>query len=272
MKAPGKGPKWAAVLPPPSSRISTHMSRKMTQRSLWHDYNGKGTYLITLVVKDRRPLLGTLNGNLSNDPPRVDLSSLGRTILLAELPKITTLYRMASLWKVVIMPDHMHFILSISSPIHKGLELGHIIQGFKYGCTVAYRNLYPQSKDSLFEKGFNDKILHRPHQIDGWRNYLADNPRRLMVKRSYPQLFIVLRNLEVAGQSCSIVGNHFLLDIPNKMAVIVHRRYSESEVKSLRCEWLNCAMNGGVLVSCHFSCRESNTTRSNGARWQDNTT
>lgn len=242
------------------------MSTKMKQRCQWHDYNGKGVYLITLVVTGRRPLLGRLEGSLDtasghNDAPRVVLSPLGCNILYSQFPKISQLYPMASIWKVMIMPDHIHFIISVSSPLPGGKDLGTIVQGFKYGCTVALHNHFSCLGDTLFEAGYNDKILNRPRQIDNWRKYLADNPRRLLVKRAFPDLFTVMRDHSIFGQQCSIVGNHFLLDVPHKMAVIVHRRYSSEEVASLRRQWLDCAMNGGVLVSAAIAPAEKAVLR-----------
>lgn len=101
----------------------------------------------------------------------------------------------------------------------------------------------------LFEPGYNDKILLHEGQLDNWRAYLDDNPRRLLIKRQHPQFFTVLRALDVAGRRCQAVGNRFLLDIPDKVAVIVHRRYTPAERARLRDEWLACGERGGVLVS-----------------------
>ena len=55
-----------------------------------------------------------------------------------------------------------------------------------------------------------------------------------MVKRMNPGLFTVMQNKEVAGRRCQMVGNCFLLDIPDKVAVVVHRWYSEEDLMRLR--------------------------------------
>lgn len=44
----------------------------------------------------------------------------------------------------------------------------------------------------------------------------------------------MLSSMEVAGRPCEVVDNRFLLDIPDKMAVIVHRHYTEEECARLR--------------------------------------
>ena len=57
----------------------------MKRRTPWHDYSRKGTYMLTLVVRERMPLLGTLSGCLEGDiPPYVVLSALGNAIAQEE--------------------------------------------------------------------------------------------------------------------------------------------------------------------------------------------
>ena len=49
----------------------------------------------------------------------------------------------------------------------------------------------------------------------------------MTMKRQNPEPFTVVTGMEVAGEQCMAVGNRFLLDIPDKMAVVVHRRYTD---------------------------------------------
>lgn len=151
--------------------------------------------------------------------------------------------------------------------VNRGKEmdsLGMVVKGFKLGCNRAYRRIYGMKKmtgKGLFEPGYNDKILLHEGQLKGWMKYLDDNPRRLMVKRLNPELFTVMQDKMVAGRRCQMVGNCFLLDIPDKVAVIVHRRYSEEDLCRLRKEWLACGERGGVLVSAAISIKEKEVLR-----------
>lgn len=284
----------------------------MKRRSPWHDYHRKGTYMLTLVLEGRVPLLGRLNGKAeaslgSPDAPRVELSELGRTILRDEFCKINHFYPQVEVWKVCMMPDHIHMIVRVKEDLPEKKHLGMVVKGFKTGCSRAWWRLNPLpsgksegtvaalgvegtvatkgtertvaafsqkgcmatvTSDSpevlrpvLFEFGYNDKILLHEGQLDNWKAYLDDNPRRLLLKRQKPDLFNVLQGMEVAGHSCQIVGNRFLLDIPDKMAVIVHRRYTDEENARLREEWLACGERGGVLVSAAISPKEKEVLR-----------
>lgn len=143
-------------------------------------------------------------------------------------------------------------------------SLGMVVKGFKLGCNRAYWRIFGIAKATrkgLFEPGYNDKVLLHEGQLNGWKKYLDDNPRRLMVKRLNPGLFTVMQNKMVAGRRCQMVGNCFLLDIPDKVAVIVHRRYSEGDLARLRKEWLACGERGGVLVSAAISTKEKEVLR-----------
>ena len=321
----------------------------MKRRCPWHDYHGKGTYMLTLVVEGRMPLLGRLAGLVDarpgdGDAPKVMLSELGAAIAKEEIPKIHKYYPQVEVWRVCIMPDHIHLIVRVKEDLRGGQameslgtearggqasaltrggnfaltregnpaqteganqalaneatralkaeepptlareeeaagsigmtakkekekemgSLGMVIKGFKMGCNKAYWRIYGMNtapRKGLFELGYNDKVLLHEKQLEGWKKYLDDNPRRLMVKRMNPELFTVMQNKEVAGRRCQMVGNCFLLDIPDKVAVVVHRRYSEEELRRLREEWLACGERGGVLVSAAISAKEKEVLR-----------
>ena len=286
----------------------------MKRRCPWHDYHKIGTYMLTLVVEGRVPLLGELKGSAeallgSPDAPRVEYSELGNTILRDEICKISKFYPQVEVWKVCIMPNHIHMIVRVKEDLPEKKHLGLVVRGFKTGCSRAWWRLNPLPSGKaegtvalpegtvalpegmvartegtvantpndggatvpsaspeglrpvLFEEGYNDKILIREGQLDNWKAYLDDNPRRLLLKRQNPQLFTVLYGMEVAGLRCQIVGNRFLLDIPDKMAVIVHRCYTDAENARLREEWLACGERGGVLVSAAIAQKEKEVLR-----------
>jgi len=249
----------------------------MKRRSQWHDYYRKGTYMVTLVVEGRQPLLGRLIGS-SEENAHVELSPLGTTIENEEIQKISRFYPMVEVWRLCIMPDHIHMILRVRQDMERGQHLGLVVRGFKTGCSRAWWRLtsgeaeetvaatvpsvFPEvRRPVLFERGYNDKILLHEGQLDNWKHYLDDNPRRLWIKRMNPGLFTVLQDREVAGHKCQTVGNRFLLDVPDKVAVIVHRCYSDEENARLRTEWLDCGERGGVLVSAAISQKEKEVMR-----------
>ena len=102
-------------------------------------------------------------------------------------------------------------------------------------------------RPSLFEKGYNDKILLRPGQLDNWKRYLDDNPRRLAIKRQCPDYFTIMQHITIGEWSCQMVGNRFLLTVPDCAAVIVHHADSDQEFAQKKARWLALGEMGGVL-------------------------
>ena len=248
---------------------------KMKRRKPWHDYHREGTYMVTLVVEGRRPVLGKLIMSAGEQDTSVELTALGKAIQNEEVQKISAIYKMVEIWKLCIMPDHIHMIVRIKEDLPEGKHLGHIVAGFKGGCSRAWWRMDRPCADaqgvvaatdaagmpSLFERGYNDLILLNDSQLDNWKHYLDDNPRRLAIKRLHPDFFTTLNYIDIAEWHCQIVGNRFLLDIPQKVAVIVHSAYSDKEYAEYKKEWLACGEAGGILVSAAIATREKEVMR-----------
>ena len=264
----------------------------MKRRKPWHNYYRRGTYMLTLVVEGRHPVLGRLHTPAASAAGSyIELTALGRLIRDEEIPKISAHYKMVEVWKLCIMPDHIHMIVRITEDLPKGKHLGHIIAGFKGGCSRAWwRTTAPSANaqgvvaaatttaataataatppaasaaggPSLFERGYNDLILLEDGELDNWKHYLDDNPRRLSIKRLVPDYFTTLNYRDIAEWHCQLVGNSFLLDIPQKVAVIAHGGYTDQEFAAYREQWLACGEAGGVLVSAAIAKREKAVMR-----------
>ena len=292
------------------------IQHNMKRRFPCHNYSDKGTYMLTLVVEGRKPLFGTLQGDGlapsdSENEPRVVLSPLGKAILDREIQKISAFYPMVEVWKLCIMPDHLHIIIRVKEKMPEGKNLGQVVRGFKTGCTRAWWGLTegketfgetkvtgaqatsaapvlaipapvpaipasvpagsapvpagspagPGLRPLLFEKGYCDKILLRPGQLDNWKRYLDDNPRRLAIKRQHPDYFTIMHQISIGEWTCKAVGNRFLLNNPEKAAVIVHSAYNDAQFAEMKAKWLALAENGGVLISAAIATREKEVMR-----------
>lgn len=239
---------------PEARRETVH---RMTRRCDGWDYRQRAIYQVTLVQADRaRPLLGRLAIDDPKAPPeavtaRVEPSELGAAILahwkrLGDFtPEIKPLF-------CQLMPDHLHAILEVTRPMAK--PLGNAIGGFKTGCEKIYRELALSAQDKapsernrracsvpearasgaprLWAAGFQDSILFRAGQLDAMFNYLRDNPRRLAVKRLFPDLFRAVAALRRPLPSLGVIGafaalgNRFLLDRPLVQVQVSRRDFA----------------------------------------------
>lgn len=236
----------------------------MLRRRVGHDYQSRRIYLITMTVLGRRPLLGTLVGDAdapdgSQSAPRVELSELGQRVADCWMA-IEKHYPEVAVLATMVMPDHLHGILFVEQ--HMEQHLGMVIKGFKTGCNKAYRELKLQQqlqqqccciedkKGYLWERGYNDHILEGKGELERWFAYLRNNPRRLAMKRTYPDFFKVQFNITIGSQTYAAIGNRFLLDYPQKKQVQCSRRLTKEEIERVAATMLqHSRRSGAVLVS-----------------------
>ena len=120
------------------------------RRSYWHDYRQRGLYMVTMVIDGRKRLFGNIAGRANGRPgtdeaPHVMLSALGRCVLEEEVPKIHRYYPEVEVWRVAIMPDHIHLLLMVRETLRDGKHLGMVMRGFKTGCSRAWWRLQDEA-------------------------------------------------------------------------------------------------------------------------------
>ena len=79
-----------------------------------YDYGSEGCYFVTICIKDRRPIVSDFVGvDVLGDPQRIKLLPYG---IIADkyINQINEFYVNINVDKYVIMPDHMHILLSVT--------------------------------------------------------------------------------------------------------------------------------------------------------------
>ena len=108
---------------------------------------------------------------------------------------------------------------------------------------------------------YHERILHAPGQLRRMIDYVKDNPRRLWLKTRNPDLFRLHRHTEVHGLSFTSMGNHFLLDWPDRQAVEVSRSAVAEQVEERLRMVLAGAHNGAVTYTAAISKGEQHIAR-----------
>ena len=209
--------------------------------------------MITMVIEGRKPLFGTIVGHANgrpgtSDAPHIQLSDLGLRVLEDEVPKIHRFYPEVEVWRVAIMPDHIHLLLRVSRSLPENKHLGMVVRGFKTGCSRAWWQLQDQvalggeapstiaavSKASplekaqlrpvLYEEGYHDRIINRPGMLENIKRYMEENPLRSCIRKECPRLMERQLHLWISGREYAAFGNLFLLKYPIKEHVFFHRK------------------------------------------------
>ena len=108
--------------------------------------------------------------------------------------------------------------------------------------------LAPRLK-GLWSPGFQDTILFHEGQLAKMRAYVLDNPRRLAVKRAHPELFRIVRDLPLCGTTFAAIGNHFLLERPERLQIQCSRSITPEELAEKQEHILALCRHGAVAVS-----------------------
>ncbi len=271
----------------------------MKRRDSHHDYAERRMYMITIEVEGRRALFGRVEGDVaapngSDEAPHIVLSALGKMVQ-DEWLGIPRFFPQIEVMAVQMMPDHMHGILFVKDrlPVH----LGQVISGFKAGCRKMMRGetsaepmlagkkretraepmlagkerevcqqgtVAPSSGSGympLFAKGYNDLILRSYEELETWKNYLRENPRRLMMKRSNPEFLRPFFGLRIGEFTFNGIGNRGLLQVERRVAVRVSRRLVGEDLDRTVERVLREAREGAVLVSPAISPGEKRIMR-----------
>ena len=114
-------------------------------RNPGHDYYGRGTYLITLVVSGREQLLSSFTAvgiDALKEGNALTLTPLGEVVEQAwqRIPEAQSVHgNRVLVLSCVCMPDHFHGVIEVLEPME--WSLGVIIQAFKASCTSQWQRL-----------------------------------------------------------------------------------------------------------------------------------
>ena len=142
------------------------------------DYSENGSYFITICAKDRKPILSKIYdvGEGLCALPKTELTEIGKKVEEAILymgsnPSICV-------DKYVIMPNHIHLIITtdFGTKIHD--DIPSIIQKFKSYTTHLYRK-------PLWQRSFYDHKIRSEKSYLTLMQYIENNPVKWAVDKYY---------------------------------------------------------------------------------------
>jgi len=171
-----------------------------------YDYSQKGSYFITIVTQNRKHLFGKIEDG------KMILSSVGK-IVEEEWINTIQLRPNVNLGEFIIMPDHMHMIVTITTQVEKkeneewihsnpkspSHTIGAIIRGFK-GASTKKINLFlnsrsgelpfapaapaaPFAPNKIFQRNYYEHIIRNQRDYHRIEKYIIDNPRNWKKKK-----------------------------------------------------------------------------------------
>lgn len=141
-----------------------------------YDYSQNGCYFVTVCVKDRKNLLGTIPvGRDAHIPPSVFPSNIG-VIVDKYIKNIPSVYTGIIVDSYVIMPNHVHLLITIETADQGGggmwasrPTLHTVVRSFKTMVTK-------QIGHSIWQGSYYDRIIRDEKAYwEAWQ-YIDENP------------------------------------------------------------------------------------------------
>ena len=130
-----------------------------------YDYSSNGAYFVTICLQERKPLL---------EKPEI------HTILIENWNALPHRYPGISLDDFVIMPDHIHFILWLTSHERNVPALGQVVGSYKsLTGRAALQFLRLQNHivaNQFWQRGYYEHIIRSEFELQQKREYIRNNP------------------------------------------------------------------------------------------------
>lgn len=210
---------------------------------------------VTMVANARQPLFGKLTHTGSEAV--VEKTPIG-WVLVNQQRRLLEMCPEIKILADKVMPDHHHMVLQMQRAMPRSIK--EVLRGFMQGCKSDARKL--GFTDNLYDAPPFYRVLTHKGQLHAMIEYVKANTERAWLRRQNPDLFRLRRMTEVCGLQFTSMGNHFLLNWPDRQLVEMSRSASEEQIKKRLREVIAAAHNGAVTYTAAISDDEKLIARS----------
>lgn len=153
-----------------------------------YDYNQNGTYFLTICSDNRRCIFSDIVGAI-HESPNVKLTEYGK-IVESTISQMSNKYGII-IEKYVIMPNHIHLLLSISngqraiheSPLQGRSVISKAVGFLKMNVSKEIHKIHPD--DRVWQRSFYDHIIRNHKDFEYIYQYINENPLRWKLDELY---------------------------------------------------------------------------------------
>ena len=145
--------------------------KRQSMRLPAYDYSSDGAYFVTISLQERKPLL-----------EEAEL----HTILVENWNALPLRFPGVKLDDFVIMPDHIHFILWLTSHEGNVPTLGQVVGAYKSLTGRAALNYLRRQRHILanqfWQRGYYEHVIRSEFELQQKRAYIRNNPLKEELK------------------------------------------------------------------------------------------
>jgi len=152
-------------------------------RLINYDYSLAGAYFITICTAEMKPTFGkVVVGDAAHGVPIMELNTTGK-IVKQYIENINTVYKHTHLDKYVIMPNHVHLIITVSEKgtpwaAYPTTDVPKIINSLK---TLTSK----KAGSSLWQRSYHDRIIRNEAEYRKIWQYIDESPTKWVNDKYY---------------------------------------------------------------------------------------
>ena len=140
-----------------------------------YDYSQAGSYFVTICTQDRKMLLSRIS-----QADRPELSSRG-CVAEKYIRQMDAFYDHLSVDKYVIMPDHIHLLITLHENATTVREertsaIARFVGTFKRFCNKEYGH-------NIWQDRYYDHVIRNQEDYNEVWEYIDNNPRKWFIQR-----------------------------------------------------------------------------------------
>ena len=209
---------------------------------------------VTMVANSRQALFGKLTHN--GTEAVIEKTPIGWA-LINQQRRLMELCPEIKILADKVMPDHHHMVLQVQRTMPRSIR--QVVRGYMQGCKEEARKL--GYVENLYDAPPFYRVLTHKGQLHAMIEYVKANTERAWQRRQNPDLFRMHRKTEVCGLQFTSMGNHFLLDWPERQLVEMSREASDGQIEERLKSVLAAAHNGAVTYTAAISNGEKKIAR-----------
>ena len=165
--------------------INMELHNRKLPRLSSYDYSQPGSYFITLCTYQRAKLFQMQARSVGNGQCAVPHCSVANQIIHTWIHRTQNQYRNITIDNYVIMPDHLHFILTIHETI-PGCSVPEIMRFFKTMTVNEYircvkSGLLPVFDRKIWQKSYYDHMIRNQQDYASAWEYIENNPAKWLL-------------------------------------------------------------------------------------------
>ena len=209
---------------------------------------------VTMVANSRQALFGKLTHNGSEAV--IEKTPIG-WVLINQQRRMLDMCPEVRVLADKVMPNHHHMVLQVLRTMPRSIK--QVVRGYMQGCKEDARKL--GFSENLYDAPPFYRVLTHKGQLHAMIEYVKANAERAWQRRQNPNLFRMHRKTEVCGLQFTSLGNHFLLDWPERQLVKMSREASNEQIEQRLQSVLVAAHNGAVTYTAAISKGEQKISR-----------